>query len=155
MNAHVFRARPVRAGLASALVLLVSACAGVPTRVTVLPSAAAAPSGVLAMDVTVTSRGRDCRGEPDACAIRAALEHVLFRGVPGSVQPTAMIADERAARQRHATYLDGLVRKDDGRQFVVSTTPVPRAPDTFTIALHHSRLRDALVREGIIRRFGY
>lgn len=155
MNRHTFRPRVRCAGLATALAFALSACASVPTRVTVQPSAAAVPSGVLAMDVTVTNRGRDCRGEPDACAIRAALEHVLFRGVPGSVQPTAMIADERAARQRHATYLDGLVRKDSGRQFVVSTTPVPRAPDTFTIALHHSRLRDALVREGIIRRFGY
>jgi hypothetical protein len=79
------------------------------------------------------------------------METLLFRGVPGSRQSQPMLPDETAARAAKKAFIDDLVKGEGGRRYVVSTAP---ATSGYTVVVNLDLLRDALVREGLARRFG-
>lgn len=82
------------------------------------------------------------------------METVLFRGVPGSGQPLPLVADERTARDAHGDFITALTSGDLGRQYVLRAD-AGGDDRSYVVTLNIDRLRDALVREGVIRRFGY
>jgi hypothetical protein len=133
--------------------VIAAGCTPQPVRTEVLPARADSPAGVLA--VTVTETAGSCRGERDACAIGAALEQLLFRGVPGSTQPQPLIADERAARQQHAAFIDDLLKGAAGRKYVTQADRTSSNPPRHVVSVNVTLLRNALVQQGVIRRFGY
>jgi hypothetical protein len=103
--------------------------------------------------VLVVAADRGVCAADDMCAVRAVLEQLLFRGVPGSRQPSPIVADEKAARDAHQPYFAGLLKGDAGRRYV---SDISRRPDrSYVVAINADLLRDDLVKQGIIRRFGY
>jgi hypothetical protein len=136
-----------------ALLLVMAACARKPTQQFVTPSAAETPSGVVA--VTVTGREGACDKGGDDCAIRSALEAVLFRGVPGTSASSPLLSDEASARKSKPGFFDDLLKGRDGRTYVTSATRIGKNTGDYTVLVQIDRLRTTLVREGLLRRFGY
>jgi hypothetical protein len=137
----------------AALLVTITACARKSSQQFVTPSAADTPSGVVA--VTVTQSDGKCDNGGDDCAIRSALEAVLFRGVPGSSASSPLISDEGAARKSKPAFFDALLKGGDGRSYITSATRIGRNKGDYTVLVQIDRLRTTLVREGLLRRFGY
>jgi len=146
--------------LAAALavaVLALGACASTPRASTVSkPAPVNLDAGTVA--VTATVRDRDCKDDQH-CAQSEAIRAILFIGVPGSRVPRAMIADERAALEKHKAYFTQLFDRREYTRYVVSVKPstsgAPKGSKSYQVTVNIDALRITLEREGIVRRFGY
>lgn len=118
-------------------------------------------------DGTITMRATGTglnRNEAIEDAERKAFRVLLFRGLPGSDQPIALIgSDESAEMTKHKAYFDQFYSEKRYRTFLMSSIPVTswarygcgRRSISVDLKINLNALRRDLEQFDLIRKFGY
>jgi len=91
-----------------------------------------------------------------------AFSTVLYKGLPGSVQPKALVDDEALAKKNHPGAMDCFTKFECYNKFIVATekTGIPVKEKNGTVVnlrlkINLSSLKTYLETNGVIRRFGF
>lgn len=100
-------------------------------------------------------------GEAVRRAEESAFEALLFRGIPGSTQTSAMVAGRTDPLPRHARYFEAFFEGGRYATFMTESFTEGEAERSgrthrvvVTLTIHENALRRDLERHGIIRTFG-
>ncbi len=114
-----------------------------------------------ASTLTVTTVGyARTSGQAIVFAEQNALENILFRGIPGSIQENPMIQDEEMAFRSHGPVLEDLIQGEKYRQFVIQSYTDDEQKGSKGIRVDRvvkfdiGALRKYLERNGVVRKFG-
>ncbi len=89
-----------------------------------------------------------------------ALENILFRGIPGSLQDDPVISNEKEARAKSKEILNELIFKEAYRTFMTDSQLIERQEGknavtvTQEVTFDIPALRKYLEQNGVIRKFG-
>lgn len=89
-----------------------------------------------------------------------ALENILYRGIPGSMQREPLISNEKEANQKHFNFLNQLLEGEDYHSFMTASLLDERTGNrgkftvTQWVSFDIEALRKHLEKNGIIRKFG-
>lgn len=89
-----------------------------------------------------------------------ALENILFRGIPGSLQADPVISNEKEARVKSRQILNELIFKEGYRTFMTDSQLIARQEDknavtvTQEVTFDIPALRKYLEQNQVIRKFG-
>lgn len=89
-----------------------------------------------------------------------ALENILFRGIPGSLQADPVISNEKEAQVKSRQILDKLIFKEGYRTFMTDSQLIERQEDknavtvTQQVTFDIPALRKYLEQNQVIRKFG-
>ncbi len=116
--------------------------------------------------ITMRAMGISSKNQEDAIsnAVRNAFEVVLFRGLPGSEQNTALIGtDEAEGKVKYKYYFDKFYGEQRYKSFVMSYLPNGplikskggKKSIAVDVKINLSALRNDLTQNNIIRKFGF
>lgn len=136
-----------------------AACSGGQARTFVEAApGVAAPERTVAVQV---SEAGDRRCRDSRCAEVQAIRRLLFTGVPGSAIPRAMVPNENEVVAAHPAFFKRLFDRDGPRPYIVRVdnggegSVAGMQGKTWIVIVNYDALRQALVREGVVRSFGY
>ena len=113
------------------------------------------------MTITLSSEGQaESVGKAVNFAERNAIENLLFKGIPASNQEKPLIDNESVAKNKNAAFFDEFIMNRGYQQYITESLIADDYQNgsyhliTQNITVDLTNLRDFLVKEGIIKKFG-